>query len=388
MLRERYDARITIVEQAAAAGGMLRTFRTASGHPYEYGPRVVSVFRGTPEALPFVRSFVDLEERDVYQGTRLRPEFPIIPFPVDRESVRALPCGPAIERELAEIRRSGLPPAEKNLRAYLESCLGPTLTELAFEGFNRKFWGRRLDEMPADWGKLRRLGQLSERGVYRLPSEAPHHYPRGGFDPLFERMLARFDVRYGMRVEAVVSIGSRISVIAGGDPLSADVVIATAPIDEMLGYRFGSLEWRGYRLEVDEPDESRPPLGRAPDGVPFAWLYSPWPETSVCRTTDFGVIHEGSDRAGTCVITREIADDNVRMYPVWWEDAKLERYLEAASQIQGLVPLGRLGLYKYVTIDSTYGMVQRLVNSLDRYLVADPPERLDMLKLIRGDWRN
>ena len=86
-------------ELTPAAGGMLRTFRTPHGLPYEYGPRVVSVFRGTPEALPFLRRFLRLQERQVYQGTRLRAEYPAIPFPVDRESLAQLPCGAAIARD-------------------------------------------------------------------------------------------------------------------------------------------------------------------------------------------------------------------------------------------------------------------------------------------------
>jgi hypothetical protein len=59
--------------------------------------------------------------------------------------------------------------------------------------------------MPADWGRLRRLERIAEVGEYRLPSLAPHYYPAGGFNGLFERLLAPFDVRYAttvLRVEA------------------------------------------------------------------------------------------------------------------------------------------------------------------------------------------
>jgi hypothetical protein len=107
---------------------MLRTLYTKEGLSYEYGPRVVSVFRGTQEIIPFLRRFVNLEERLIYQGTRLRPEYSIIPFPVDHESLSQLPCGQQIVRELAEIEGAKSPPAEGNLRDYLESTVGPTLT--------------------------------------------------------------------------------------------------------------------------------------------------------------------------------------------------------------------------------------------------------------------
>jgi UDP-galactopyranose mutase len=392
LLRERLGSRvrITILEQGPAPGGMLRTFRTKSGLPYEYGPRVVSVFRGTPDALPFLRRFLRLHERQVYQGTRLRPEYPAIPFPVDRASLAQLPCGAQIDREIAAITAAGRPPRDGSLRDYLESSVGPTLTELAFAGFNHKFWGRRLEDMPADWGRLRRLDRVAERGDFRLPSVAPHYYPEGGFEPLFAQLLDGFDVRYETTVTTLARDGAGALVVAtGAGALRADLVVATGPIDDLLGHRFGPLEWRGYRIEAEEVAESDGAiLGRAPDGVPFAWLYTPWAETPVCRTTSFGTIHHGADHTGPSVVLREIVDDGVRMYPVWWEDERFQRYLRAAAEIPGLVPLGRLGLYKYVTIDSTYAMALRFVDALDEMLRGDAARRYDLLEHFRGDWTN
>jgi UDP-galactopyranose mutase len=368
---------------------MLRTLSTEGGLTYEYGPRVVSVFRGTPDIIPFLERFLDLQEREVYQGTRLRPDYPVVPFPVALESLRMLPCGAEIEAELAAIRRAGAAPREGSLREYLESSVGPTLTELAFEGFNLKFWGRRLEEMPADWGKLRRLERIAEVGDFRLPSLAPHYYPAGGFNQLFTTMLDGLEVRTATRAVGVREDGAGLAVVTEAGSIGADIVIATAAIDGMLGHGFGPLEWRGYRVEVEVVDDAdRARLGRAPDGVPFAWLYTPWLDTPICRTTDFGVIHDGPSGSGPAVILREIADDAVSMYPVWWEDERFYRYLDAAAHIRGFLPLGRLGLYKYVTMDSTLAMAQRLLASLEDYLSAGPGRRFELLREIRGDWAN
>ena len=390
-LRDALGADVTVLERAPVPGGMLRTLRTPDGLPYEYGPRIVSVFRGTPDVLPFLRRYLVLEERQIYQGTRLRPEYPVIPFPVDRESLGRLPCADAVRRELDAIRARGLPPGERNLRDYLETSVGPTLTELAFEGFNRKFWGRRLEDMPADWGKLRRLERIAERGEFRLPSEAAHYYPVGGFNALFDRMLEGIDVRYGVAVERVDAHGAKPVVETATGMHVADLVVTTAPIDALLGHRHGPLEWRGYRIEVDVVDGDTPPLGAAPDGVPFSWIYTPWAGTPVCRTTDYGAIHHGprmADRPGPTVMTREIVDDSVAMYPVWWEDARFLRYLDDAVRLGSVIPLGRLGLYKYTTMDSTYAMTQRFVASLGDYLSAGPARRVEILRGVRGDWGN
>jgi UDP-galactopyranose mutase len=388
LLRDRLGARVTLLERCDVPGGMLRTLYTKEGLSYEYGPRVVSVFRGTQEIFSFLRRFVNLEERVIYQGTRLRPEYPIIPFPVDHESLRRLPCGRQIERELSDIEQAKLPPAEGNLRDYLESTVGATLTALAFDGFNEKFWGRRLEQMPADWGKLRRLERIAEVGDFRLPSQAPHFYPTGGFNALFEKMLDGFDVRYGVQVHQVEIDGERPQVVTDASRMPADLVIVTAPIDDVFGYCYGPLEWRGYRVEV-ETVRDRAGLGVAPDGVPFSWVYTPWAETPVCRTTDFGVIHHGhgeADRPESHVVLRETVDETVRMYPVWWENERFYKYLRVATSMPGVIPLGRLGLYKYVTMDSTYSMVLRLLGSLDRHLSADAGERFEILRHVRGDW--
>ena len=85
------------------------------------------------------------------------------------------------------------------------------------------------------------------------------------------------------------------------------------------------------------------------------------------RTTDFGVIHNGPEARGDApsVVLREIVDDSIRMYPVWWEDDRFYRYLEAATAVPNLLPLGRLGLYKYVTMDDVRDGEARLVDRLE-----------------------
>ncbi len=118
LLREQMGASVTLLERHPYPGGMLRTLYTDAGLPYEYGPRVLSVFRGNLRALDFLRRFLELEERDIYQGTRLRPEYPAIPFPVDRESLLRLPCGERIREELAQLSDK-TPDESEPLRTYL-----------------------------------------------------------------------------------------------------------------------------------------------------------------------------------------------------------------------------------------------------------------------------
>jgi UDP-galactopyranose mutase len=176
---------------------------------------------------------------------------------------------------------------------------------LPFEGFNKKFWGRRLEEMPADWGKLRgsSTSPMSESSVFQ--ARLLICTQRVGSNPLFDKMLDGFDIRYGTPVHHIEIDGEGPQVVTSNLRMPADLIIVTAPIDAVFEFRYGPLEWTGYRIEVEtvhNPEGA--PLGLAPDGVPFSWVYTPWAETPICRTTDFGVIHHGyrgSDRPESCV---------------------------------------------------------------------------------------
>jgi hypothetical protein len=67
-----------------------------------------------------------------------------------------------------------------------------------------------------------------------LPSQAPHFYPTGGFNPLFEKAEG-FEVRYGMQVHHVEIVGKRPQVVTNSSSMSADLIIVPAPIDAVFG---------------------------------------------------------------------------------------------------------------------------------------------------------
>jgi hypothetical protein len=82
---------------------------------------------------------------------------------------------------------------------------------------------------------------------------------------------------------------------------------------------------------------------------------------------------------------REIVDEQRADVPrSWWQDDILSRYLAAVAELGAVIPVGRLGLYKYTTMDSTLAMAQRLVRALGRYLEGAPAERVKILREVRA----
>ena len=81
LLRDQLNARVTLLERCGVPGGMLRTLYTKEGLSYEYGPRVVSVFRGTQEIFPLLRRFVNLEENSSIKERASGRSIPSSRFP-------------------------------------------------------------------------------------------------------------------------------------------------------------------------------------------------------------------------------------------------------------------------------------------------------------------
>ena len=168
----------------------------------------------------------------------------------------------------------------------------------------------------------------------------------------------------------------------------ADLVIATAPIDALLGYRFGPLEWRGYRIETEVVDGSGgTELGLAPDGIPFAWLYTPWAETPVCRTTDFGVIHHGPERgAARRWSSGRSSTTRCRCTPSGGRTSASTAICEEASRIRRRSRSGGSGSTSTSRWTARSPWSSGWCSLLESYLAAKPAKRFEILRAIRGDW--
>ena len=64
------------------------------------------------------------------------------------------------------------------------------------------------------------------------------------------------------------------------------------------------------------------------------------------------------------------------------------KYLEETAKTKNIITFGRLGLYKYLTSDTTIEMVFRLRKFLNSWKTMSINKRILAYKNIRGDWNN
>ena len=121
-------------------------------------------------------------------------------------------------------------------------------------------------------------------------------------------------------------------------------------------------------------------------------LYFPEKKFKHCRITNYGSFQQKKSFPynNKTILTIEKPNNNIRLYPrLDKKNLKLfQKYLQETSKINNLITFGRLGLYKYLTSDTTIEMVFRLRNFLNKWRGMSFEKRILAYKKIRGDWKN
>jgi len=160
-------------------------------------------------------------------------------------------------------------------------------------------------------------------------------------------------------------------------------------IDEMMQYKFGKLDYAGYKIipKIIEKNK-RFKL----DNKPISMTYFPEKKIKYCRVSDYGTFQQKKDYPydKRTLVTYEYPDRNIRLYP--FTDKKnnilFEKYLSEIAKIKNVISFGRLGLYKYLTSDTTVEMAFRLMPFINNWKNLNNENRLKKYKIIRGNWSN
>lgn len=224
----------------------------------------------------------------------------------------------------------------KNLEEHVLSMVGRDVYEKLVKGYTEKQYGKRCSELPAS---------LIARMPLLLTFDNDYNHkkyqgiPSDGWEAFFVRLLK------GIEVMTNVDYLKNRSEFEEG----TSRVIFTGPIDEYYEYRYGPLEYRGRRFEHEEHDTDNLQgcalMNYTDAGTP--WL----------RTIEHK--HFIGMDTPTTVVTKEFATSwNPGEEPYYTvndevNQARYARYRGLASQDRNVVFGGRLGEYRYYSMDET-----------------------------------
>lgn len=230
------------------------------------------------------------------------------------------------------------------VRDWCLNNIGPTLYGLFVEGYTRKQWGRDPAELPASI--IRRL-PVRTTWDDRYFSDTYQGLPVDGYTALVENML------HGITVELGTDYLDRTTYWNE----KARRVIYTGPVDALMGYSLGRLEYRGLRFEhecMDLPDyQGCATMNYCDADVP--WL----------RIEEWKHSYRPAEPTPFTWITRHYPDTEAEpMYPINDERnqklyADYVRFVAAAYPNMRLG--GRMGLYKYFDMAPAIAAALQLV---------------------------
>ena len=160
-------------------------------------------------------------------------------------------------------------------------------------------------------------------------------------------------------------------------------------VDELHNFKYGKLDYAGYEIETKIINKTQ---AKKLDNTPISMIYYPEKKFKFCRITNYGSFQQKKEFPYNkkTILTIEKPNNNIRLYPRL--DKKniilFNKYLEETAKIKNIVTFGRLGLYKYLTSDTTIEMVFRLRNHLNNWKTMSFNKRVLAYKEIRGSWNN
>ena len=223
----------------------------------------------------------------------------------------------------------------RNLEEQAQMLIGKDIYEKLIKGYTEKQWGRKCTELPAFIIKRLPVRLVFDNNYF---NDKYQGIPIGGYNVLIERLLEGADIRlecdffaHRQELEAL-----------------ADKVVFTGAIDEYYGYRFGKLEYRTVRFEMETLDT---PNYQGNAVVNYTEREVPY--TRIIEHKHFEMFGAEVENCPKTVISREYssewAEGSEPYYPVNDEknNALYLKYKELADKETNVIFGGRLAEYKY-----------------------------------------
>ena len=339
--KEGYE--VTLIEKESHLGGGCRTF-FYGGHPFQYGPRVYYGY--SQKIFEWVNSIVPIRRFPFELRTFVESEGRFFHYPIHEDDIPHMFHVEQIRKELEERDNTKEP---KDFEEYWINRVGKTLYDMFVNNYSKKMWmipDNKIFDI-FKWSAKDKPIESGPKGTYK-DSIIGFPYALDGYNSYFDKMTRGVEVLYGEWV-ALKELDSL------EDKKNWDVMVSTIPIDEFCGYEFGELPYVGRDFTVF----ILPCPQVFPGNVRFCHYAGSEPFT---RITEFKKLTY-YDSPNTLLVL-ETPSKNNKLYPYLTKSnmAKVQRYIESLPA--NVYSIGRLGEYKYSTIEQTisqaFGVVSRI----------------------------
>jgi UDP-galactopyranose mutase len=329
----------TVIEKNSHVGGGIWTFRYG-GHPYTKGPR--PYYGWSPKLFEWLSGHVPMRRFPLECYSYVESEDQFFSFPIHEDDLPKMSVHDRIREELAA-RPSN--PVITNLEEFWIATAGRTLYDMFVNEYTKKMWF--LDSCT----QFKKYAWSMKSHAFK---SGPRHVEVGytgypideeGYNPYFTMALEGSRVITGQKV-ATPDLQTRTVTLESGERIQSDILISTIPPDELMGNKFGELPFLGREfIPLVLPCEQV-----FPDDMHFAYYTSKEPYT---RVVEYKKITGHKSPNTLLVMEKPTRDSEDKLYSFVMPEL-MERAQKYVDSLPGNVySHGRLGTYKYTTIEQT-----------------------------------
>lgn len=342
---------VTLLEKNSYLGGGCHTFFWG-GHPYTEGPRPFHV--ENDKIFNYINDIVPMRLFPLLLDTYIERDRAFYSFPIHMDDVKNMPDYDKIQKELDNCPKQN---NATNLEDGWINAVGPTLYDKYVKTYTQKMWeiddNKKFDDY--SWTVKGRPIQEGDRTVELAVGKPMHAYPieETGYNRFFDYCVRNAKVILNSEVTRFDLTNKRVWI--GGEEFSADIIVSTIAIDDLMDNAFGELKYMGRDFY--------------PIVLPVEYAFRDkhhfihYPNTEkYTRIVEYKSItgHKSSDTL--LVVEIPSHSNKLYSYKIKSETDKAQKYLDSLPD--GVYAVGRLGTYQYLNIGQCFEAVWKLMERL------------------------
>ena len=296
-----------------------------------------------PEVWNYIRNFSDFNTYRHKVMTTCRNR--VFSMPVNLKTINdfyGINLKPyEVENFIRSERKRSTPHEPSNLEEKAISLVGEKLYRSFIRGYSQKQWNCDPKSLPAEIISRLKIRHNYDTDYFSDPYQG---IPLRGYSDLFRNMLKNplIELKLGIDFREIRNLLPETCTI-----------FYSGCLDELCDYKFGELAWRSLRFEWRnfqvQDWQGCAVMNYADQEIPFTRIhefkhYNP-ERKKIFNSNQTRICYEYSEAGnrGKELFYPVETQENLRLY---------QQYLEQLSQI-GIIPIGRLGRYKYWDMDKT-----------------------------------
>lgn len=331
--------RVLVIEKRDHVGGNCATYidPTTKVPIHQYGTHIFHT--NSQRVWDYIRSFGDFN--DYRHRVLTRHGGRDFQMPINLNTINqffGLQLAPHQVEGFLQSKRVSIP-RPRNFEEKALSQIGPELYEAFIRGYTYKQWNHDPQDLPASTFNRLPIRSTADDNYF---DDQYQGVPKDGYTPIFNELLRGIPVEVGTDFLRNRDAWTR----------RCQNVIYTGPMDAYFNHRFGRLNWRSVRFDLETLPQSdfqgTSVLNYAETTVPYTRIHEPQH------------LHpERTDKATHTVIMREYSqlDHEAPYYPVGAsvDQAKVAQYRALVQNEKRVVFGGRLAEYKYYDMHQVIG---------------------------------